>query len=295
MIAWYVDDNKISHENLAVVSIIIEKIEERFGKMTATRGKEHEFLGMHIRYVGKQRAVVTIKSYLAEAIEECEMDIKRTTTTPAKRNLFEVDPKAKPLTKESAETFHKVVAKFFYVAIRARPDILLPVGYLCTRVSASTEQVRAKLKRVLEYINGTMEMEYTVSADSLTKIRAWMDASYAVHPDMRSHTGGIMPLGTGGFVPKSNKQKLNTKSSTEAELVGASDYLPNLLWAKMFVEAQGYVMGGGILEQDNESAIKLEKNEKASTGPKYRHITSDIFGSRTARRRTGYRSSIARH
>jgi hypothetical protein len=43
-----------------------------------------------------------------------------------------------------------------------------------------------------------------------------------------------MSLGIGGFAPKSGKQKLNTKSSMEGELVGASDYLPNMLWVKMF-------------------------------------------------------------
>lgn len=59
------------------------------------------------------------------------------------------------------------------------------------------------------------------------KLRTWVDALYVVHTDMKSHTGGIMSLGIGGLVPKSGKQKLNTKSSTEAELVGASDYLPN--------------------------------------------------------------------
>ena len=65
---------------------------------------------MHIRYVGKQRAVVTMISYLAEAIEECEMDIKRTATTPAERSLFKIDPKTKTLAKESAGTFHRIVA-----------------------------------------------------------------------------------------------------------------------------------------------------------------------------------------
>ena len=49
-IAWYVDDNMISHVDLDVVTSIIEKIEERFDKMTVTRGKEHIFLGMHIQY-----------------------------------------------------------------------------------------------------------------------------------------------------------------------------------------------------------------------------------------------------
>ena len=134
------------------------------------------------------------------------------------------------------------------MAIRARLDILLPVGYLRTRVPASTEQDGVKLKRVLEYINGTMEMEYTLGADILTKLRACcVDTLSTIH--MRSHTGKIMSLGAGSFVPKLSKKKLNTKSSTEAELVGASDYLPNLLWAKMFMEAQVYVMDGSFLAQ----------------------------------------------
>ena len=104
-----------------------------------------------------------------------------------------------------------------------------------------------------------------------------MDASYAVHPDMRSHTGGVISFGTGGVLCKSTKQKINTKSSTEAELVGASDYLPNTLWTKMFLEAQGYTVTECFFEQDNESAIKLEKNGRSSCGPKSRHIDIRYF------------------
>jgi hypothetical protein len=86
-----------------------------------------------------------------------------------------------------------------------------------------------------------------------------------------------MSLGIGGIVCKSSKQKLNTKSSTEAELVGASDYLPNTVWVKMFLEAQGYKVEESFLEQDNESAIKLEKNGKMSAGPRSRHIDIRFF------------------
>jgi hypothetical protein len=53
-------------------------------------------------------------------------------------------------------------------------------------------------------------------------MNTWIDASYAVHPDMKSHTGGAVSFGTGAALSKSSKQKLNTRSSTEAELVGAS-------------------------------------------------------------------------
>jgi hypothetical protein len=86
-----------------------------------------------------------------------------------------------------------------------------------------------------------------------------------------------MSFGTGGIMCKSAKQKLNTKSSTEAELVGVSDYLPNAIWAKMFLEGQGHRVTEAWLEQDNESAIRLEKNGRASAGPKSRHIDIRFF------------------
>jgi hypothetical protein len=218
-----------------------------------------------------------MRSYLQEAIEECNMDIERESNTPATRNLFTVDESLVNLKPAEAEVFHKVVAKLLYVALRGRPDILLAVIFLCTRVSKSTTEDQGKLRRLLEYIKGTMHLEYTLGADHLTKFCTWIDASYAVHPDMKSHTGGIMSLGTGGFLPKSMKQKLNTKSSTEAEVVGASDYLPHTLWVKMFMEAQGYTIDESYLEQDNESAIKLEKNGRSSAGAKSRHIDIRYF------------------
>lgn len=108
-------------------------------------------------------------------------------------------------------------------------------------------------------------------------MRTWIDAAYAVHPDMRSHTGGVISFGRGGLACKSSKQKLNTKSSTEAEFVGASDYLPNTIWAKMFMEAQGHKITENVLEQDNQSAIRLEKNGRSSAGQKSRHINIRYF------------------
>jgi Reverse transcriptase (RNA-dependent DNA polymerase) len=105
-IAWYVDDMKISHVNPEVVSSIIAKIEGKFGKMTVTRGNEHVFLGMHIRYTDKRTAVISMRSYLEEALVESGLDIPNTVVTPATRNLFDVDESAKPLPKSDADVFH---------------------------------------------------------------------------------------------------------------------------------------------------------------------------------------------
>ncbi|KAI2505105.1 Reverse transcriptase (RNA-dependent DNA polymerase) [Fragilaria crotonensis] len=227
-VAWYVDDTKISHVNPDVVTRVIQELEKRFDKMTVTRGREHTFLGMRIRrYTDENTAVITMKDYLEEAIAESGLDISRPASTPATRTLFEVDDTSEPLSREESEAFHSVSAKLLYVSLRARVDQLLAIAFLCTRVSKSTKQDQSKLKRVLQYIKGTMDLAYTVGADDMARIRTWVDASYAVHPDMSSHTGGTMSFGRGSILCKSSKQKLNTKSSTEAEFVGARDYLPN--------------------------------------------------------------------
>ena len=63
----------------------------------------------------------------------------------------------------------------------------------------------------------------------------------------------------------SRKQKLNTKSSTESELVGVDDISTMILWTKLFMEAQGYDIQKNILYQDNKSAIILENNGKRSS------------------------------
>ena len=73
------------------------------------------------------------------------------------------------------------------------------------------------------------------------------------------------------------KHKSNVKSSTEAETVGASDYLPHTLWVMMFLEAQGFPIRESYLEQDNEIAIKMEKNGRLSAGPTSRHINIRYF------------------
>ena len=232
---------------------------------------------MHIRYTDEGTAVITMKDCLTEAIAESGLDISKPASTPASKALFDVDEAAEPLGKKEREVFHSVSAKLLYVSLRARVDLLLPIAFLCTRVAKCTKEDQAKLKRVLEYIHGSLDLEYTIGADDLGRFRTWVDASYAVHPDMRSHTGGAISFGRGGILCKSSKQKLNTKSSTEAEFVGASDYLPNTIWVKNFLEAQGYTISENIFEQDNESAIRLEKNGRMSAGPKSRHINVRYF------------------
>ena len=65
------------------------------------------------------------------------------------------------------------------------------------------------------------------------------------------------------FLPK---QKLNVRSSTEGEQIGASDALGLLLCGKYFIKMQGYMVQLNKLYQDNKSTILLETNGCISNG-----------------------------
>jgi hypothetical protein len=276
-VGWYVDDTKISHVDPEVVTEIVEAIEANFGKMTVTRGKEHTFLGMDFVLNGNGTVTIAMNSYIKEAIADFGEDVSTPAGTPGGKGLFAVDEESPPLSHADAELFHSIVAKLLYISSRARSDISPTIAFLCTRVAKSTDQDWSKLRRLLRYLSSTIDLTATLGADGLVKMYTWVDAAYAVHEDMRSHTGGCISLGRGVFIPKSTKQKLTTKSSTEAELVGASDYLPNTIWAKNFLGAQGYDITENIFYQDNQSAIRLETNGRASAGQKSRHINIRYF------------------
>ena len=155
---------------------------------------------------------------------------------------------------------------------RCRPDLQTTISFLCTRVQQPDVDDYRKLNRCLAYLRRTKDMTLTLAASDATQIKWWVDASFGVHPDLRSHTGATMTLGRGCPISMSLKQKLNTRSSTEAELVGVNDAMSLILWARLFLTSQGFSVTDNVVFQDNQSTMKLQNNGKRSSGKKTRHI-----------------------
>ncbi len=103
-------------------------------------------------------------------------------------------------------------------------------------------------------------MKLTLSVADLSIIKWWVDASHLTHEDMKGHTGAMMSLGKGAVLSYSWKHKINVKSSTESELVGADLALPYAaLWCLYFIEGQGYSVEQNIMFQDNQATMRLER------------------------------------
>jgi len=218
-----------------------------------------------------------MQKMLRETLEMVDDHLEPKVSSPATKRLYEVSDESPQLSKEKSELFHSIVAKLLYMSKRSRPDIEPVIAFLCTRVSRSDEEDWKKLIRLLSFLKRTKNDARIIGATSLKRLYSWVDASYAVHMDMKGQTGSATSFGRGVIGSKSTKQKINTKSSTESELVGISEYLPYCIWFLYFLEHQGYKLEENVVFQDNKSAILMEKNGRNSCTGNSRHINIRYF------------------
>jgi hypothetical protein len=280
-VRFHVDDLMSSHMDPKINDQFLEWLNKKYGSygaVKATRGMKHDYLGMTFDFSQTGKVIIDMRDYVANMLEDSlmELGVKDTELTPAKENLFETGDSAK-LGQQHAELFHTIVAKGLFLCKRARPDVHLTIAYLCTRVREPTWVDWDKLVRLMRFLNGTKEDVLTISVDDPHVIKWHVDASFAVHPDFKSHTGGVMTYGQGVIQSMSRKQRLNTRSSTEAELVGADDAATKMLWTKLFMDRQGYRVTSNILYQDNKSAILLETNGQRSSSKRTRALNIRYF------------------
>ena len=193
------------------------------------------------------------------------------------QNLFKLNEDAERLSKDKSEVFHKFVAKGLFASKRARPDILPAITFLCTRVKSPNENDWMKLRRLMEFLKATKEDVLTLEASNYGKITWHLDAAFGVHNDYMSHTGAVMTLGKGCIQTISTKQKVNSRSSTEAELISMDDILSKVIWTKLFMQEQGCKIVENTVYRDNTSAMKMEINGKTSSGKRTRHLEIKYF------------------
>ena len=264
----HVDDILCSSEHREAHTELSEHLKKAFIDINYDTGKKLSFLGMTIDMEEAGRAIVSMRGFVDEFVNDYPEN--KLVSSPSNNELFEISDDDVPLAEQDRKLFHTIVAKLLYLGKRIRPDILLTVGFLCTRVTKATERDKIKLQRLINYVHATKDKKLTLKVEYPVRVFCFVDASYGVHVDGKSHTGAAVTLGAGCFLAKSSKQKIVTKSSTEAELVAITDCLGDLIFVRNLLLHQGYDVPALFLFQDNKSTIAL--CEKGGAGHRTKHI-----------------------
>ena len=186
--------------------------------------------------------------------------MNKISRTPAGRDLMEINESAL-LSEKDRQKFHSAVYQLLFITQRTRPEFMLSVNFLSGRCYVATEEDKRKLMRVIQYLKGTenLGLKLSLNKDGKPELSCHIDSSYGTHRDGKSQTGSSTSLGGGSIESSSSKQKVNTKSAHESEIIGLSDRLSRLIWARNLILDQGVKMGPAIIYQDNKGVLEVCK------------------------------------
>ena len=276
-IAVYVDDLLITHHSQTVIDREMKTLGSHFSGYKVQKGNSIGHLGMHIKVADNHDVHVDMLQYTEQAVSSwgsCKL-----SKLPGDNKLFDIadgDPTNK-LSHVDSANFHSAVARLLYLAKRTRPDILVEISFLCSRVSECTHEDWHKLSKVFGYLRATpgLGIKYNSNATDIDPI-VYSDAAYMCHDDTTSRTGVLVMMAGGIVEACSSKQKLVTKSSAEAELVSLCDGATAALVLRAFLTAQGYVLKSTLLLEDNRSAIDMVRAGKP-TSKRSKHINMRFY------------------
>jgi hypothetical protein len=277
-VCFHVDDALATSPDQTELDKLVADMKAAFIELKVTSGKVHEYLGMVLDFSVPGQCEATMQKYIQDILDE--FGVNGLARTPGGLDLFDIDTTSPLVPEDLKERFHRGTAQCLYLATHVRPDILVAVSFLSTRVQEPTEQDAKKLIRLLRYLNHTKDLGLILGGDSEGNfhLAAYVDASFGVHADGKSHTGMFITLGRGIILAKSVKQKIVTKSSCEAELVGLSDVASLLAWQQEWMMLMGDAEHAypGVLYEDNMSAMQLAKNGR-SNSDRTKHIKLRYF------------------
>ena len=110
--------------------------------------------------------------------------------------------------------FQNLLAKTLYITNLVRPDNCTAVAFPTIRVRQPNKDDSGKIVHLMKYIMGTKYLSLVLSANGSGVLKLWVDAYYAVHPNIRVHTCGGRSMGRVFNIVTLTNWKLNTRSST---------------------------------------------------------------------------------
>jgi hypothetical protein len=179
------------------------------------------------------------------------------------------------LTDKEITIYRSMVGCLLYLAKQTRADILFAVCYHARFSRVPTRRHHHGVIRILQYIFGTLHLGLRFKSVNGITLLATVDASYASHSDLKSHTGCTLHIGedSGSFLSVTEKQSITADSSTVAEFIAGHTVAKKIMWARNFLSELGPLFAQSlpsVVYEDNQSTIHLFN--KQSNAHKTKHI-----------------------
>ena len=180
--------------------------------------------------------------------------------------------------------YQQAIGCLTYAATTTRPDISAAVGVLSQYMSSPSTDHWSGVKRILRYIQGTINYGLCFLCENKNELIGFSDADWAGDLDTRRSTSGFtFFIGNALISWSSRKQITVAKSSTEAEYVALSCATQEAIWLRRLLNEIHFITDlPTIINEDNQGAIELSRNPKHHNRVKHIDISFHFARERVA-------------
>lgn len=280
IIFFFVDDIIWAYRKAdsKIAKTAMEELKKRY-QMTEL-GEPKWFLGIHILRNRPRKTIwLTQDAYIDKIANKFEIDLGKKPATPmALEELFKSTTQA---SKTSTDQYQKKVGSILFAAISTRPDIAFAVARLARHNLNPSEIHHKAADRVIQYLYATRSFAIRLGSGGDMQANGpaeiflcASDASFADNTeDRKSSQGYVMRLYSGSIAWRASKQTTVTTSSTEAELLAASEAAKEMIFAGRLLRALQIKFNKPLLiECDNQQTIRLVSEESTKLTTQLRHV-----------------------
>lgn len=268
IIGLYVDDGLVASNTSAAGNEFIMELSNRF-KIT-TKPASY-FLGIEIKSeIG--RITLCQQAYTKKVVEKFGMANSKPTPTPIVKEC--INDTELNSERDVIFPYRQAVGALTYLAVGTRPDIAYAVGKASRNLETPTTNDVILVKRILRYLKGTADkgLVYRHTMEIPKGLVCYSDSDLGGDPETGRSTSGMVCLLSGAAISwRSHRQTMVSISSTEAEIIAASETAQELVWLNSLLKDLAELQKP-VLYLDNESAIKLSHNPKYEFHKRTKHI-----------------------
>jgi len=158
--------------------------------------------------------------------------------------------------------YREAVGALMYLMTGTRPDIAYAVGVVSRTLENPTYSDWLKVKRIFRYLKGTCEYGIVYRPDYKPRVlECYSDADHGGDSTTGRSTSGVVCIYAGGAISwLSQRQQSVAISTTEAEVMAASEATREAVWLKRLLGEIVALHGVPILQVDNEAEVRLAQN-----------------------------------
>jgi hypothetical protein len=271
----YVDDILMSHANKIILNQEAKLLGSCFAGYNVVNDNESmKYVGLQICRNANMDIIVAMNDYVKEILLWSK--VMKKCSTPGGPMDFQQDDTPKLNSMEEIKSFHTGVAKLLFVAKRVRPDILLQVNWLCSKVKNPSEKNKKQLYRIYGYLLGAPKRGIIFKGGGAMQMEAWGDAAFMLHEDLTSRSASIIVINGGVVEAHTSKESMRVRSAAEAEFVQASRTVDYTMAGIRFLREQGWMIEKVPVFQDNKAVLALVAAGKP-TSNRTKHIALRHF------------------